>query len=249
MKLIQAVVVFFAFLNLGFTHIIQGTETRALPPFTEVSAGQGISVVLKPGPKPIAEISAGGSYMPNQVSTKVSGDRLRITLRNYNSRRQIEVVVYYQQLEGLYASSSAEIFAEDQITSDYFMLDVSSSGRIQANVRADDMQLDASSAGELEATLYAEKVFADASSGSSMELSGKVTRFVTDTSSSSDIHAFGVVAQEAVLEASSGSSQEITVVNRLEAEASSGASIRYKGDPVDRYIKGRSGGDIRRKSD
>ena len=227
----------------------QASETRDVAPFTTVSVGQSISVVLKPGPEPKVVVNTGGKAEPQDVSTEVSGNRLRVAMaHNVNGRAYIEVIVYYQQLEEVKASSSSEVAGASVIHATDFMVDVSSSAKISVQLDVESLRVDASSSGDAIISVKAKQIFAEASSSGSISIDGRTDKLVVDTSSGADFHGYGLETEEATLESSSGSGIEVTVNERLGAEASSGASIRYRGHPEHKYVKERSGGSIQSRN-
>lgn len=144
-----------------------------------------------------------------------------------------------------YASSAGRIDADiDALKSE---LEASSSARITAEVKGRSCDIDASSAARIDATLAVEQVDVDASSASKVNLKGAVLKADVEASSASSVNASELAAKHASIDTSSASSASIHCLERLDAEASSGSSIRYAGSCRSTDLKRSSGGSIRRK--
>ncbi|MEL6535331.1 MAG: head GIN domain-containing protein [Bacteroidota bacterium] len=240
---------FWALPLLSFAHNPeQDTELRSLSPFTEVKASSGVNVKLTPGLHPEVRVSVGRRGRLSGVKTEVSGRTLRVSASNSMDLSQVEVEVFYQELTSLRASSSASILGEEFIVADKFLVDVSSSARVQAKVQADEVKLDCSSTAGIQLEIEADQIFAEGSSTAGLVLSGQAQRFVGVVSSGAEIKGYNLTVEQAILDVSSGGNIEISVTERLEAEASSGGSIRYKGQPSNTFLKPRSGGSIKSRN-
>lgn len=84
------------------------------------------------------------------------------------------------------------------------------------------------------------------SSGALAELSGKTTDLNVDASSGALFKGYDFSSNICEAESSSGGSVQVKVAKELNARASSGGSIRYKGEGNIRDIKVGSGGSVKR---
>jgi len=82
------------------------------------------------------------------------------------------------------------------------------------------------------------------SSGSDARLSGRAKFFTASSSSGSDINARDLEAQVCKVNVSSGADATVTATDELHANASSGADVRYYGNPKVVDIDESSGGDV-----
>lgn len=224
----------------------QQKETRSLRSFSEVSAHEGIDVILKKGSKESARIEAENVDIED-VLTEIDGDRLKIHLDGKNHRNpDVTVWVTYVSLRAVSASSAADLRSDGQIVaSGDFRVDVSSAGDIDLNVKADELDVRASSAGDCELKVDINKLDASVSSAGGIEISGTARELDVEVSSSGDFEGYDLPVKEAEVSASSGGSAEVTVSEQLDARASSGGSIRYRGNPrMD--ISTSSGGSIKK---
>lgn len=241
-KIIIAVLAFGAF---TFAEA-QNTETRSLGPFSEVQTQEGIEVILKAGNKEEARIEADGLDV-SEVLTDIMGGTLKIHLEGDNYRSiDVRVYVTFKQLSGLASSSGSSIVVESPVTAGDFEIDVSSAGRVRVTVDADDVEVEVSSSGSVDLVVKAAYLEADLSSSGELNVSGNVGRVDVETSSAAEFDGYALAANEASLRSSSGSSIKVAVTEKLDARASSGSSIRYKGDPARTNVESSSGGSIRK---
>ncbi len=216
----------FSFLMIsGFA---QHRESRNLSSFSEITVGEAIHVNLIHGSSEKAEIIASGIDL-DDVITDVSGDRLRIHLDGNNYRNiDVKINLTYRELDEISISSAARVIADEAITAEALEIDVSSAGGGEMKLNAGKVEIDISSAGNL-------------------ELSGKADRLEVEVSSAGDLEAYDLECQEADLSVSSGGSASVNISARMEAKASSGGTIRYKGNPEKVYVNSNSGGSIKKR--
>jgi hypothetical protein len=130
------------------------------------------------------------------------------------------------ELEALHASSGSDVRSENTLEGSSFKVKASSGSDVYLDVIYKNLSM-------------------DCSSGSDARLSGKAKNFEAEASSGSDIHAKELKTQNAKLRASSGSDISVSVSDELTARASSGADIKYYGNPKMKDTNESSGGDVR----
>jgi hypothetical protein len=225
MKKIILSLVFGILMISGFA---QQRESRNLSSFNEMSVGEAIRVNLIHGSSEKAEIIASGIDL-DDVITDISGSHLRIHLDGNNYRNiDVQINLTYQELEEISISSAARVVADESISAESLEIDVSSAGGGEMKLNAGKVEIDISSAGNL-------------------ELSGKADRLEVDVSSAGDLEAYDLACQEADVSVSSGGSANVNISTRIEARASSGGTIRYKGDPEKVFVNSNSGGSIKKR--
>ena len=212
-----------------FTAEAQQTETRQLASFSGVKAAEGIDVFLRKGDKEQAKIEIEGTD-PSNVVTEISGSYLRIHMKDGRYRSvDAKVYVTYVALDRLAASSAASIFSE-------------------ALLEGRTLEINASSAGSVEVMVDAETLNASCASAGDIELKGKARRIIVEASSAGEIDAYDLDAEEVEAEASTGGTVKINVRRSLQARASSGGSIRYRGNPDRSNTNSSSGGSVKRSN-
>jgi hypothetical protein len=203
------------------------TENRTIGSFTGVKAMEGVSVYLKKGDKESARVEVSGTS-PSNVLTEISGSYLKVHMRDGNYRNSnAKVYVTYVQVDKLSASSAGSIYSDSP-------------------VKASSMEVSASSAGTIEVTLEAGMVEVNASSAGDVELKGKTKTLRVDVASAGEADTYDLEAENVEAEAASAGSAKINVTKSLEARASSGGSIRYRGNPDKQVTDSSSGGSVKK---
>lgn len=216
-------------MGLTVAAMAQQTQTRNLEPFTGVKVAEGIDVYLKRGDKESAKIEVEGTS-PDNVLTEVSGSYLKVHMRDGRFRNvNARVYVTYVDIDKLSASSAGSIYSD-------------------GTIRANEMEISASSAGTIEVTIEVNEVEISASSAGDIELKGKARSVVAESSSAGEIDAFDLDGENVEAEASSGASIKVSVSKRFEARASSGGSVRYRGNPDRNNTSSSSGGSVKKSN-
>ncbi len=207
----------------------QEVEDRKLDSFDEVQVSQGIDAYLEKGTKESVRVEVRGIPL-DDVLTEVYGDRLKVHLsRNRWRDYSITVRITYVELEQISASSAANVFVKNILTGDRMILDVSSAADIEAKVDVNELEADASSSGDIEVT-------------------GKAKYLDVDVSSAGGVDAYDLEAEFVRVDASSGAGAKVYAVKEIDAEASSGASVRYRGNPQKSRTDTSSGGSVRKSN-
>jgi hypothetical protein len=216
-------------LLVGSTTLIQAqSQTRALGSFSGVKVAEGVDVYLTKGDKESARVETDG-VKPENVITEVSGSYLKVHMRDGNHHGTVKVYVTYVKIDRLSASSAGSIYSEGTIQASTLEISTSSAGNVEVTVNAESIDISASSAGEA-------------------EIKGKTKTLNTDASSAGEIDAYDLEAEDVVAGASSAGSIRINVSNALTAKASSGGSIRYRGNPNKSITDSSSGGSVKKSS-
>jgi len=207
----------------------QESQTRSVGSFTGVKVGEAIDVYLKKGDKESVRVEVTGTSASN-VLTDVSGSYLRIQMKDGRYRnRNVKVYVTYVSLEKIRASSAANVFSE-------------------GTVKANSMEISASSAATIEISIDAGFASIDASSAGDIVLEGKAKVLEIDVSSAGEVDAYALESENVRASASSAGSAKISALKELNAEASSGGSIRYRGSPAKTNTNSSSGGSVKKSS-
>jgi hypothetical protein len=207
----------------------QDVEERNVGKFDEIQVSQGIDVFLKKGTKQSVKVEARGIAL-DEVLTEVYGDRLKIHLSGNRFRSpSVKVYVTYVLLESIAASSAATVIAEGAIKGERLDIDVSSAADVDLAVDVNELNVSASSSGDI-------------------EVSGKTKYLDATTSSAGGVDANDLEAQIVRVRASSGSGSKVYATSEIDAHASSGASIRYRGNPAKSRTDSSSGGSVRKSN-
>ncbi len=202
------------------------TSSRNTGDFTGVSAGGGFDVEIKTG-SPYKVVVEADDNLIEEVETKVEGGRLRIRMRESMNVRDAHLKVFVTApiISNLQSSASANINVIGVLSADKTI-----------NVRA-------SGGSSIHADLDAPGVDADASSGAELDLTGRTRNLQAQASSGASINADELLSENTVAQTSSGASLDVHASVKLDAKASSGGTVKYRG-PAAVVKKESSGGNI-----
>ncbi len=208
----------------------QKSENRTVGSFKGVKTQQGIDVYLKKGTKEALRVEVTGVDL-SDVVTEVSGDYLKVQMKhgNYRGDYGVKVYVTYVELNNISASSAGSVFAENVI-------------------KATDLTLSASSAATIDIQLEADQVEVSTSSAAEIEIKGKAKTLTIDASSAAEVDAYELVADNVDVETSSAGEVKVNVVKSIKARASSGGSVRYRGNPEQSNTTSSSGGSVKKSN-
>lgn len=210
-------------------------ETRDLDAFSGISVSSGIDAKLIEGTTNEISIQVDGIEL-ERVKTYIKNDVLVVSVKHKRSwfsawkKKDIDVVITYtENLESLKATSGSNLYADHVI-------------------RGDELEIDISSGAHIDVEVDVREVEVDLSSGSVADITGDTDVAYIDSSSGATFRGFGLVAEKAHTDGSSGSAIEVSVLHDLRADVSSGASVRYKGSPTNKSIDKSSGGSVSQES-
>ncbi len=209
----------------------QQTETRALNTFKGVKVSQAIDAYLKKGDKESARVEVTGAKLTDVV-TEVKEGMLKIKMREglgFWKNVNVKVYVTYVNLEKISASSASSVFSDGVIKADHLDIGASSAANVEVKLDANSVMVDTSSAGEV-------------------VLEGKSLKLEIEASSAGDVDAYKLESETVVAKVSSGGEAKISVSKDLEAHASSGGDIRYRGNPTRTNTHASSGGSVKKSN-
>jgi hypothetical protein len=205
----------------------QQSETRNIGSFTGIKAMEGISVYLKKGDKESARVEVTGTD-PSNVLTEISGAYLKVHMKDGSHRNtNVKVYITYVMVDKLSASSAGSIYSDTPI-------------------KTTSVEVSASSAGTIEVVLETGSVEANASSAGDLDIKGKAKKLLVEVSSAGKIDGYDLEAENVDVNASSGGTVKVNVTKSLNAHASSGGSIRYRGNPDKQITDSSSGGSVKK---
>jgi len=214
---------------LGNQVMGQESEVRSVGSFSGIKSAEAIDVYLKKGDKESVRVEVNGPRL-SDVITEVSGSYLKIHMASGNYRKtNVKVYVTYTNINKLSASSASNIFSE-------------------GTIKTSTIDISASSAATIEVSLDAGEVTADVSSAGDIVLEGKAKSLEVEASSAGDIDAYRLESEDVRARASSAGSAKVTATKSLDARASSGGDVRYRGNPLRTNTDSSSGGSVKKSS-
>ncbi|MEL6366097.1 MAG: head GIN domain-containing protein [Pseudomonadota bacterium] len=169
-------------------------KTYDVSGFSEVSAAAGVDVVITVGER-FAVVASTDEGDFEHLIVQRKGDELRVTIdrkkrRRWKSEHGFKVEIAMPALEGLSASSAADIVASG-VDADDFSIDASSGADISVSGRCNEVDVDVSSGADVDARgLECRSARADASSGADAVVYAS-ERVDAEASSGGDVTVYG----------------------------------------------------------
>lgn len=220
---------------IGFLFVLvnplwaQNSEVRSVGSFSGIKSAEAVDVYLKKGDKESVKVEVTGSSL-SDVITEISGSYLKIHMASGNYRKvDAKVYVTYVNLDKIAASSASNVFSEGPI-------------------KTSSIEISVSSAASVEVSLDATEVTADVSSAGDIVLEGKTSVLAAEASSAGDIDAYRLESESVRARANSAGSVKVTATKSLDARASSGGDVRYRGNPMKTNTDSSSGGTVKKSN-
>ncbi len=193
--------------------------------FTEIKVSQGIQVFLTQGNDIEINVEADENII-DLLITEVNGDVLKIYFdKNVSRAKAKNVYLTVDKITRIKVSSGAHVKSE-------------------GTIRAKTLKLSSTSGSGLKLNLNATEVICSTSSGADVKLTGTTESFSGSASSGSHIDADDLLSKTSKAKVSSGAGISLHASEELNAKASSGGSISYKGNPTVLNKSKSSGGSI-----
>lgn len=187
-------------------------QTRSVADFSKIDLALSGKVQVRQGAAFSVVVEAQGNLM-ELIETKVDGSTLVITSKgNIGNAKELHYFITMPQLTGVEVSGSGTVDVLDVFSPDELEVDISGSGRVQANV-------------------IAESISADISGSGYLKLDGSADELDADISGAGEVEALGLAAKEVSVEISGSGTAEVQAQESLSMDISGSGVVKYKGHP------------------
>ncbi|MDG1112088.1 MAG: DUF2807 domain-containing protein [Polaribacter sp.] len=202
------------------------TENRKITEdFTAIRTSTGLDVNITQENQNAVIVEA-DENLQNLIVTEVENGVLKIySEKNIWSAKSKKVHVSIKTLNSLKASSGSDV-------------------RTVKKIQSEEISIGASSGASVRMTVVANSIATNTSSGATIRVSGSADNHAAKASSGSSIKAYDLISKNVIVNVSSGANIEIHASEKIEARASSGGDIDYKGTPKKVLRRSSSGGSI-----
>ncbi|WP_407401891.1 DUF4252 domain-containing protein [Chryseobacterium sp.] len=225
-------------------------ETRNVGEFSALHVSTGVKVVYKQESKTSVKVIADADKLGN-IITKVENGTLKIYIDNKGKNnlrfKNLSINVSAPHLKNVKALSGAQLTIVDELSMDNFDLETSSGGSVVGKLKIRDaLIINASSGSNVKANISSQRISVKNSSGANVELKGSANEGFFDVSSGASLDGVDFRTNNTIIESTSGSSANVNVKDKMKVKASSGGSVRYKGNPeIESNISKVSGGSLK----
>jgi len=228
MKMKIKLIVFALLAIVGISNAQTQNDSRPMRDFNVVKVSNAIKAELVKGNENKVEITASGIDV-GKVETSVVGDALEVRLARGNYRNHsVRVVVTYVDIQGIEATSSAQVVAKSKI-------------------EAQEAYLASSNNAYLEAIVDAEKLNLEAATNSRIFIKGKVSQLEANAYTNAQIDGLNLVAKNVNVLGNTTASISFTATSSINGSLATAAKIVYDGNPTEINVKTGTGGSIKKK--
>lgn len=210
------------FFHLSPTH----AQQQAVLSFDAIHASGNIEVLLQQGGGESVNIEAEG-VDEDKVITEVKGGVLKVRIQNviYNENKSARIVVTYRDLREIKAQAGARIYS-------------------RTVVKGDKLELKAGSGANINLEVWMDAVEGRAAEGGEIELTGETHTLTAIASTGGLFYGYGLEADEVYARSNTGGEVEVNAHERIDAKASIGGNVSYKGNPKHKSVSTNLGGTI-----
>jgi hypothetical protein len=216
---------------LSYSILAKAQDQRKFDYFDAVSATGDVTVTLIKADAPSASIVSEGIDEDN-ITMYIKDGMLRIQLIEgwFDDSDEVDITVYYEQLRTVKAAAGARVLAEGTIESE-------------------ELKLKAASGAILEASVSCESLSVSVSEGAELTVSGTTERQDVHVNTGAQYYGFALESPRSKVKSNTGGEAYVVARERLDANANTGGSIYYKGDPEYKSTRSLISGGISRVDD
>jgi len=209
-------------------------QTRNVKGFHAIYVSGGIDLYLSQGNEAVA-VSASNPDYRDKIKTEVENGVLKIYLErngdhwgwNWHNPK-LKAYVSFAALNNLRASGGSDVY-------------------IEGGIKVDQLEIGLSGGSDMKGKVDIRNLSINQSGGSDVNISGNVGMLDIDASGGSDFNGYDLVSDTCHISASGGSDTHITVNKELNANASGGSDIYYKGSGVIRNLRSSGSSSVTKK--
>lgn len=211
-------------------------EARSVSGFTAIEVSGSIDLFLSQGTEEGVAISASTDEIKQRIKTEIKGTTLHIYFdgkglnwKNWGNHR-MKAYVTFKTLSKIEASGACNVKAIESI-------------------KQTELKIEMSGASDFTGDITVQKLRIDASGASNIKISGSAGEANVDASGACTIRAYDLKTDMCKINASGGSNVRITVNKELNAQASGGSTVFFKGTGLIRDISSSGGASVKRKTE
>ncbi|MCS3530761.1 DUF4252 domain-containing protein [Chryseobacterium sp. JUb7] len=224
-------------------------ESRNVGEFSGIQVSTGVIVNFNQESPTSVKVIADADKL-QYIVTKVENGVLNVYIDNKGQKKlkfkNISVNVSSPRMDNIKTSSGAIFNCISDIREKNIKVDLSSGSVVNGSLNADNAEVALSSGAVINSEINSKDIIIKGSSGAAANLTGKANMGSIDVSSGAVCNAEGLKFTNLKAESTSGAVTSAHASEMLKATASSGGTIKYKGNPkIDANISKTSGGTLK----
>lgn len=187
-------------------------EREINEPFTSIKATEGLDVYLTQSNDEQVSVET-DENLHELIITKVEDGVLKIYCeKNIGRCKAKNVFVNFKTLNHIKSTSASDVVSTNTIVTNDLLLESTSGSDMTLNINTNSLTC-------------------KTTSGSHLKVSGNTKNLIIESTSGSDFKGENLIAQSSQVKATSGADITVNTLKNLTANASSGADIKYLGNP------------------
>lgn len=196
--------------------------------FTKIKVSTGLDLYLSQGTENKITLEA-DENLHEIIFTKIENGELKIySDKNIWNAKAKKVYVTVKGLTSIVATSGSNVYTEEELS-------------------VENINIVSTSGADIDLNLNANSVISTATSGSDIKLNGTTIQHTCSATSGASIEAYDLTSENVTVNVTSGADINIYASVSLEAKATSGGDIDFKGNPKNVKKSSTSGGSISAK--
>jgi hypothetical protein len=193
--------------------------------FTSIKVSTGLDLYISQSNNVSLRVEA-DENLHDIIITEISNGVLKVySEKNIWKAKARSVYVSVKDLEELKATSGSDVYTENTL-------------------RVGNLRVMTTSGADARMTVNAENITTSSTSGSDIKLMGTAVNHTAKATSGSSIKSYGLKSQNVIAKVTSGANIDVYATESIDAVATSGGDIDYKGNPRQVNKKSTSGGSI-----
>jgi hypothetical protein len=193
--------------------------------FTKVRVSTGLDLYISQGSKNKITVEADENLQEIIITEVLNGELKIYAEKNIWRAKARKIHVTIDNLEALSATSGADVYAKEPI-------------------KVTNLKINATSGADIKISVDADSVETNATSGSDIEISGITNNYFSNATSGASIDGYELKSENATVNVTSGANINVFASESINAKATSGGNIDFKGNPKKVDKKSNSGGSI-----
>ena len=200
-------------------------ERKINDDFTSIKVSAGLDLYITQSNNVSLRVEA-DENLHDIIITEIKNGVLKVySEKNIWKAKARKVYVSVKDLEELSATSGSDVYTENTL-------------------RVSNLNITTTSGADARITVNAENITTSSTSGSDIKIMGTAENHTAKATSGSSINSFGLKSQNVIAKVTSGANIDVYASESIDALATSGGDIDYKGNPRQVNKKSTSGGSI-----
>jgi hypothetical protein len=202
-------------------------QSRNTEYFDQIEASGNLRLNLWQDQNNEVVVTASENLLEN-IITEVRGNELRVYTRGRIRGDEIIVDVAVPDLKRLKANAGINVTGQSSISSPELELEVNAGSTLSLQV-------------------FVNRLILRAIAGSDVTLAGEASQVEISGSTGSEVNAYGLMAGDVSVRASTGTQIKVNATDNLSVRASTGSSVHYEGNPSMNEINLSGGASLNRR--